>query len=84
MKKFIYCIHDALNDFMSPFLAPSDAFAKRDFSAAVNNEKASSAIAFSPDDFALYNMGTFDVETGAFDINPVPQLVCKGGSLVAK
>lgn len=84
MKKFVYCIHDVLNGFMSPFLAPSDAFAKRDFSAAVNNEKTSSAIAYAPDDFALYNMGDFDIETGAFEIFPVPVLVCKGGSLVAK
>lgn len=82
MTKNIYCIRDDLNGFMPPFLAPSDAYAKRDFSAAVNNEKSSNAIAFSPNDFALYNMGTFDLDTGKFQCG-LPELVCRGGALIA-
>lgn len=82
MKKFVYCVRDDLNGFMTPFLAPSDAFAKRDFSAAVNNDRSNSALAYSPNDFALYNFGTFDVDSGTFELEKVPVLVCRGGSLV--
>lgn len=84
MTKLIYSVRDDLNGFGSLFLAPSDGFAKRDFSAAVNGNVSSSALAFSPDDFALYRLGKFNDETGSFDLEPVPVMICRGGALLVK
>lgn len=81
MKKILYSVRDDLNDFGSVFVAPSDGFAKRDFASAVNNP-GPSAVAFSPKDFALYRLGTFDSETGLIQSEPVPVLIVRGDALV--
>lgn len=82
MIKTIYAVKDDLNDFGSLFTAPSDGFAKRDFASAVNNP-GPSAVSFSPRDFGLYKLGTFDSDTGLVKPELVPVLVVRGDSLVA-
>ena len=81
MIKILYSVRDELNDFGSVFTAPSDGFAKRDFASAVNNP-GPSAIAYSPKDFALYKLGTFDTEKGVVKPESVPILVVRGDALV--
>lgn len=83
MKKFIFALRDELNGFGQMFTAPSEAFAKRDFSAAVNNEASTSALAYSPKDFGLFKLGVFDDQTGLIEVEPVPVLIVRGDSLVA-
>ena len=81
MIKILYSVRDDLNDFGSVFTAPSDGFAKRDFASAVNNP-GPSAVAYSPKDFGLYKLGTFDSETGIVKPEPVPVLIVRGDALV--
>lgn len=84
MKKLVMVVHDALNGFMDPFLAPTEAFAKRDMASAVNNDRSQSAISYSPNDFTLYRLGTFDTDKAVYDLEPAPVLICRGGSLIVE
>lgn len=64
----VYSIFDvAAGVFTSPTIDISDASAIRSFHQAVSN--SGSVMNFKPEDFALYQIGSFDVETGA--ISPV-------------
>ena len=83
MKVFVFAVRDDLNGFGQMFTAPSEAFAKRDFSAAVNNDRTNSALAYSPKDFGLYCLGTFDDRTGVIEAKTIPDLVVRGDALVA-
>lgn len=83
MIKILYSVRDDLNDFGSVFTAPSDGFAKRDFASAVNNP-GPSAVSYSPKDFALYKLGTFDSETGVVKPEAVPILIVRGDALVVE
>lgn len=83
MIKILYSVRDELNDFGSVFAAPSDGFARRDFASAVNNP-GPSAVSFSPKDFGLYRLGTFDSDTGLIKPEPVPVLVVRGDALVGQ
>lgn len=76
MKYGIYSIRDAsANVFTAPTIDLTDESAIRGFSQAVNN--ADSVMNFCPSDFALYRIGTLNVEAGTIDpISPPIMLVC--------
>ena len=62
----VYSIYDqAAKVFTSPVLDISDRSALRNFQQALANP--GSVMNFKPEDFALYQVGTFDVETGYLD-----------------
>lgn len=71
----IYSIFDsAAGVFTAPTIDISDASAVRGFRQAIAN--TSSVMNFKPDDFALYQLGTFDVETGSIEpFVPISRLV---------
>lgn len=75
MKYGIYSIHDAAaHVFTAPTIDLTDESAIRGFSQAINN--SGSAMNFCPSDFALYRIGTYDVEAGSIEpANPPIQLV---------
>lgn len=54
----------ALDAFMQPFFAPAIGLAVRSFSDEVN--RADSPMAAHPEDYDLYQLGTFDDATGTF------------------
>ena len=83
MKMMIFAVRDELNGFGQLFTAPTEAFAKRDMSAAVNNDKSNSAIAYSPKDFSLYKLGVFDDTTGVVESLTVPEFIVRGSDLIA-
>lgn len=59
----VYAIYDsAAHVFTAPTIDISDASAVRSFQQAIAN--SGSVMNFKPDDFSLYQVGTFDVETG--------------------
>lgn len=59
----VYAIYDsAANVFTAPTIDISDASAVRSFQQAIAN--SGSVMNFKPDDFSLFQVGTFDVETG--------------------
>lgn len=73
MKTILFAVRDDLDQFGRIFSAPSEAFAIRDFAAAVNNND--NAMSFSPKDFGLFKLGLYDTETGRVESEPVPVLV---------
>lgn len=62
----VYAIYDsAAHVFTAPTIDLSDASAVRAFQQAIAN--SGSLMNFKPDDFSLYQVGTFDVETGELE-----------------
>lgn len=62
----VYSIFDsAAGVFTAPTIDISDASAVRSFQQALAN--SGSIMNFKPDDFSLYQVGTFDVESGNLD-----------------
>lgn len=71
----VYAIYDsAAHVFTAPTIDISDASAVRNFQQAISN--SGSVMNFKPDDFSLYQIGTFDVETGDLEpFNPPSRLI---------
>lgn len=71
----VYAIYDsAAHVFTAPTIDISDASAVRSFQQAIAN--SGSVMNFKPDDFSLYQVGTFDVETGELEpITPPSRLI---------
>lgn len=62
----VYAIYDsAAHVFTAPTIDISDASAVRSFQQVIAN--SGSVMNFKPDDFSLYQVGTFDVETGELE-----------------
>lgn len=62
--------------FLQPFFSISTGSAVRAFSDAVN-ESGSSPLAKHPDDYLLYELASFDDESGAFEnVSPIKMLGC--------
>lgn len=62
----VYAIFDSASGvFTAPTIDISDASAIRAFQQALSN--SGSIMNFKPDDFSLYQVGTFDVETGKLE-----------------
>ncbi len=62
MKTIMYAFRDTKIGFMQPFLQQNEAVALRTLKMAVNDEK--SQIQAMAEDIQLYQIGTFDDETG--------------------
>lgn len=75
MKYGVYAIYDsAAHVFSAPTIDISDASAVRGFQQAIAN--SGSLMNFKPDDFSLYQVGTFDVETGELEpLTPPSRLI---------
>lgn len=81
MKYGIYSIRDAAAGvFTAPTIDLTDESAIRGFSQAVNN--AGSVMNFCPSDFALYRIGTLEVEAGTIDPSNPPTMLVAGDRLV--
>lgn len=76
----MYCIRDVKTSFFPPQPAQSDEDAKRNFAMMVNNP--SGVMGFSPKDFDLYFVGTFDTEKGVLTpVTPI-EFVVSGSAMV--
>lgn len=82
MKRTIYAIHDDLNGFGSPFIDTNDASARRNFAFAVNNN--GDTMSYSPKDYALYKIGTFDHDSASIESLPSPVLIVRADTLLAE
>lgn len=65
MKIQMYCIKDNVQGFLQPTYELYEAAALRNFSFAVN-EKAN-MMNFKPEDYSLWHVGSFDLETGILE-----------------
>lgn len=79
----VYTIRDVKVGFDTQFLVQAnEESAKRAFEMAVNNP--GSMLGFKPSDFELYQIGSFNTETGVFTGFGVPVFVIGGAELYAK
>ena len=75
----VYSIYDqAAKVFTAPTVDITSASAVRNFRQALAN--SGSVMNFKPEDFALYQVGTFDVETGYLDCIVPPARLDVGGN----
>lgn len=65
--------------YLTPFYVTHQDVAVRAFKDAVMNVE--SAVGRNPEDFSLWNLGTFDDDKGAFQLHPTPVHVCEAMSL---
>lgn len=77
MKVNIYSIKDEKVSFTSLVTNRSDGAARREFAIAINNPNQG-AFNYSPSDFALYRIGTFDIDTGVIMPCSPLELICTG------
>lgn len=76
----MYSIRDVKTTFFPPQVAQNEEEAKRNFSMMVNNPQG--VMGFSPKDFDLYFVGTFDTEKGVMvAISPI-EFVVAGSAMV--
>lgn len=76
----MYAIRDVKTTFFPPQVAQNEEDAKRNFAMMVNNP--SGVIGFSPKDFDLYFVGTFDTVKGELvSVTPI-EFVVSGSAMV--
>ena len=64
----IYTIFDQKADaYLNPFFLPNDALATRTFKDCTNDDNH--AFGKNPEDYTLFNLGSFDTNTGKFTIH---------------
>lgn len=80
MKMPVYSERDIAVGFGYPYVAMNDTVAKRNFAYKINNADYN-LMNFSPKDFDLYKVGTFDTDTGLVSVENIPELVCSGISV---
>lgn len=80
MKLFVFAVRDlAINAYDRPFFVSHLGMAERGFSDAINDP--SSNLYKHPEDYELYQLGTFDDGAGVFEVG-IPTQVCTGKSVV--
>lgn len=73
----VFAIYDsAAGVYTAPTIDVTDVSASRAFAQAVNNGQ--SVMNFKPDDFKLYRVGSFDVESGAIAPCVPPEFIVSG------
>nr|QJB20510.1 MAG: nonstructural protein [Microvirus sp.] len=88
MTTLVMCsVRDAVADtFGRPFFVQSVAVAHRSFADEVNRPvqhgQGDSLLQDHPADFELYQLGTFDDQTGRVHMLDLPELVVRGSSVV--
>ena len=70
----LYSVNDALNGFGPISLQNNDAAAYRSFAEVFKD-------VYSPSDYSLFKLGSFDTETGEI-IPDVPTIVCRATDFV--
>jgi len=77
------CVRDeALQAFNRPFFVNSAGFAMRSFEDEVNRDDPNNAMLHHPKDFSLWQIGTFDEESGRMESLDVPIRLCQAESVL--
>ena len=70
----VFAIRDAVSgSFGSLLVESNEQTARRNFRYGCRD----GIMDFARDDFSLYQIGTFNVDSGEFTCLPIPQLICK-------
>lgn len=73
MIHYVFSVRDSASEaFAPPFCQAAVGQAVRSFSDAVNTEDKGNALSTHPEDFILYQLGTFDDSTGLFHCSDQP------------
>jgi hypothetical protein len=79
MKQVIVAVKDrAAETFGRPMFVPAIGVALRSFSDEINRNDPNNQLYNHPDDFDLYDLGTFDDSTAEFEIKNNPELLILG------
>jgi hypothetical protein len=79
MKMVIVSIRDRAADaYGRPAFMATEGVAIRSFSDEVNNKYESNQMYAHPDDFDLFLLGTYDDNSGSFDLLDSPKQLCLG------
>lgn len=79
MKLIMCAMKDRAADaFARPMFVPSVGVAIRSFSDEVNRDDKDNQLFHHPDDFDLYDLGTYDDSDGSFTINEKPIQIAIG------
>ena len=85
MKMIVVSIKDRAADaFGRPFYVPSVGVAIRSFQDEVNRASEDNQMYQHPDDFDLYDLGSFDDNTGSFTLHESPALLTLGKQVKAE
>lgn len=87
MKLFVMSVRDRATDsFGNPFTVAAVGQAVRGFADEINKHAEGNMLNMHPEDFDLYALGSFETDTGEFDVHPPRQIsigkdvVIKGGA----
>lgn len=81
MKLSCFAVFDEkAKAFLPPFFLPNTAVALRVFSDCVNDPEGPNRHAFArhPSDYSLFSFGSFDQDTGRFDLSPARETIANG------
>ena len=82
MKKQMYSIYDVKSEFYgTPVLFHSEEDAKRGFASLLSNPNTKSMYADYPEDYRIFQIGTFNDNNGSLDTLKTPKLICELVSL---
>lgn len=83
MSKVIVSLKDtATQVYGTPFVVVSPAQAVRSLRDEVNAKDSTSDIRRHPDDFELYELASYDEESGIVSPLPTPSLICRAKDLL--
>lgn len=73
----VFAVFDsAAQAYLAPFTLPAKGMAIRGFTDAVNNDQTE--FSKHPEDYHLFEFGTFDDNTGIYDLHAAPQPLGNG------
>ncbi len=85
MKLILASVKDrAAEAYARPMFVPSSGVAIRSFSDEINRSDTENQLYNHPDDFDLYEFGSFDDSTGLFDLHEQPKLLSLGKQVKLK
>lgn len=71
----MYSLRDVKSTWLTPTTEPNDEYAIRNFVFATEGMPL---LKLCPNDYALYRIGDFDIETGSLLSYPTPELLIDG------
>lgn len=82
MKQIIVAVHDrAVDAYNRPFFTPTTGAAIRAFQDEVNRNAPDNMMHNHADDYALYELGTFDDQTGKLESLELPRQIALAKNL---
>ena len=79
MKLTICSVKDRAADaYGRPMFVPTTGVAIRSFTDEVNRNDSENQLFNHPDDYDLYSFGTFDDNSGLFELHAIPELLVLG------